>query len=139
MKQRRRLKRRGVAAVEMALITPLLFFLLVATTDYARVFYYVASLDGCARDGALYGCRSSYDPTSPYASLGAAALADASNIQPPPTITWNNGVDPSGNAFIEVTASYQFHTLVQYPGIPSVLDLQRSVQMPITADYPVGQ
>ena len=131
--------RRGIAAVEFAFMLPLLGFILVATTDFARAFYYLASLDSCARNGALYGCRSPYDPITPYASLQEAALADATDLQPSPVITSAKGVDSSGHAFIQVTASYQFHTLVNYPGIPSMLDLQRTVWMPITPDSPVGQ
>jgi Flp pilus assembly protein TadG len=128
-----------MAAVEFAFMLPLLGFLLVAATDYARVFYYAATLDSSARNGALYGCRSKYDPQSPYTSLQAAALADATNIQPAPVITSTQGVDASGQAFIQVTASYQFHTFANYPGIPSVVDLERTVWMPITPDSPPAQ
>jgi Flp pilus assembly protein TadG len=139
--------RRGLAAAEFALLLPLICFLLVATADYARVFYYAATLDNCARNGALYGCRSKYDPQSPYATLQAAALADATNVQPAPAISSTTGVDTNGQAFIQVTASYPFQTLVNYQWlsnmfnlqIPHVVNLQRSVWMPITPDSPLAQ
>src|SRR5262249_34169362 len=84
----RRGSRRGIAAVELALLLPVLAFLLVATADFARVFYYGMALDSCARNGALYGRITTGDIPSQYASAQAAALADASanGLTPAPSV-----------------------------------------------------
>ena len=49
-----RKKRRGVAAVELALLLPLLVFVCMAAIDFARVAYALVILQNCARNGALY-------------------------------------------------------------------------------------
>lgn len=127
--------RRGVATVELALLLPLLGFLLVAAVDYGRISYHATTLTGCARNGALHGRRSSYDPVSPYASLQAAALADATNLTPAPTIT--SGTETvDGIAFVTVTATYPFRTFARYPGIPNSILLTRTVRMPIAPRSP---
>lgn len=128
--------RSGLATVELTALLPLLAFMLVATVDYSRIFYYSTTLTNCARNGALYGRSSTYDAQSPYASLEAAALADSTNLQPAPLIKSTVGVDTSGQSFIEVTAGYQFKTLASYPGIPSVVNLERTVRMPLAPNSP---
>jgi hypothetical protein len=110
--------------------------MLVATIDYARVFYYSVTLTNCARNGALYGRRSPADPQSPYASLQDAALADATDLQPAPVVTSTTGVDTNGQSFIEVTASYNFETFAKYPGIPSAVSLGRTIRMPLAPISP---
>jgi Flp pilus assembly protein TadG len=56
--------RRGAAAVETALLPPFLCFVLLATVEFGRVFYYSVIVSNCARNGALMG--------SLYASTPAA-------------------------------------------------------------------
>ena len=127
--RRDRRQPRGAATVELAVLLPLLGFILVAAVDYARIAYYSGVLSGCARNGALHGRRSPYDPASPYLSLSDAALADATDLRPAPAITSTTGADPSGDPFVEVSASYQFKTFAKYPGIPNAVNLVRTVRM----------
>jgi Flp pilus assembly protein TadG len=121
--------RRGVAAVEMALLAPPLVFLSFAAMDFGRVFYYASTIENCARNGALYACDPVGQSISPYTSVTQAALADASNISPTPTVSSTTGTDASGNDYSAVTVTYQFKTIVSYPGIPSTVNLARTVQM----------
>ena len=46
--------RRGAAAVELALLLPVLVFCSMMTVDFARVAYVQVTLQNCARNGALY-------------------------------------------------------------------------------------
>jgi Flp pilus assembly protein TadG len=121
-------QRSGVAVVELAIMLPLLVFLFVITVDFARVFYFSVTLTNCARAGALYAFDPVSAAESPFTSASQAALADATNLSPQPVITTTNGVDASGMAYVDVTASYPFTTVTNFPGVPS-LQLSRTVRM----------
>jgi Flp pilus assembly protein TadG len=126
--------RRGAAAVEFAILLPFLAFILVVAVDFSRVYYDTQILNTCARNGALYGCN---DPATAADTTGIqnAALADASNLTPTPTVTSTTGTDAAG-PYVEVTVSYTFTTLTNYPGIPSVSNLSRKVRMRVTQVVP---
>lgn len=128
--------RRGVAAVELAALLPVLVFLFMVTIDFARVFYFSLSLTNCARAGALYACDPSTADESPFANVQEAALADATNFSPQPTISSTNGTDASGRPYVAVSADYSFATITGFPGIPSNLALRRTVKMYISASTP---
>ena len=129
-------RRPGVAAVELALLLPLLAFLLMICIDFGRVFYYSLTIENCARNGAIYGCDP-YNPTqSIYTSVSDAALADATDLQPQPTVTSTTGKDSSGNPYVECTVSWTFNSLTNYPGIPSTTNLTRTVRMRIAPQTP---
>jgi Flp pilus assembly protein TadG len=122
-------QRRGTAVVELAVLLPLLAFLFVITVDYARIFYFTQIIENCARNGAIYACDPVAQTTSPYASLSAAALADAANLSPQPTATSTPGTDAAGNAFVQVTVAWDFKTITSFPGVPSKVTISRTVQM----------
>jgi Flp pilus assembly protein TadG len=124
-----RISRRGAAAVELALLLPVLAFLFVAIVDFGRVFYYSQTVENAARAGALYLSDDDAVATSPYATVTDAALADASNLNPQPTVASSSGTDASGNPYVRVTVTWTFHLLVNYPGIPGTVTLARTVQM----------
>jgi len=126
--------RRGVAVVELAVLLPLLVMVFLITVDFARVFYFSLTLTNCARAGALYACDPVAAVESPFTSVSAAALADATNLSPQPVISSTNGTDASG-AYVEVTAKYPFATVTNFPGIPSV-QLTRTVRMRLAANTP---
>lgn len=128
--------RRGVAAVELAVLLPLLVFLFIITVDFARVFYFSLTLQNCARAGALYASDPYVAKEAPFASTQAAALSDAKNIVPQPTITQTNGVDGSGRSYVEVSAAYTFKSIANFPGVPAQVNLSRSVRMYVAAISP---
>jgi len=128
--------RRAVAVVELAVLLPLLVLLFLITVDFARVFHFSLTLTNCARAGALYACDPVAALESPFPSVQAAALADAANLQPQPTITSTTGIDASGRPYAEVTAKYTFTTITSFPVIPSQVQLSRTVRMFITANVP---
>jgi len=53
--RRLRRDRRGSALIELAIVLPLLVVILVATIDFARVFYLGMELTNAARAGAQWG------------------------------------------------------------------------------------
>lgn len=121
--------REGVAAVELALFLPLLIFLCLVGCDFARVFYYAVTINNCARNGALYANNPNLVAGTAYADTTAAAVANASNLSPAPTVSSTSGTDANGDPYIEVTVAYTFTTLIDYPGIPPTVPLSRTVRM----------
>lgn len=123
--------RGGAAAVELAVLLPFLVFLFVVAVDFARVFYFSQVIENCARNGALYASNVSATQ-SPYASVEAAALADAGALTPQPTVVTTTGQDQAGNPFVRVTVTWRFRTITGFPGVPDV-DLSRAVQMRVVS------
>jgi len=135
----KRPRRRGVAAVELAILLPILAFLCVLAVDYARIFYFSQTITACARNGALYACDAYVRAESPYRSVEEAALADAANLNDPrnpPTVTTANGTDASGKGYVEVTVRYSFKTVSRFPGVPNTTTLSRTVRMTVAPANP---
>lgn len=131
--------RRGVAAVELAFLLPLLVFLFLIAVDFGRIFYFSVTIGNCARNGALWQSDPYAQLESPYKTLTEAALADAFNLNDPdnvPAVTSTTGTDGSSNAYVEVTVTYRFQTLTRFPGIPSDTNLSRTVRMPVAPNNP---
>jgi Flp pilus assembly protein TadG len=121
--------------VELAILLPFLAFIFVVAADYSRVFYASMIVNTCARNGALYGCDS---PANAADTTGIqnAALADAVNLTPTPTVTSTTGTDASGSEYVEVTVSFQFQTITNYPIIPNTVNLSRTVRMRVSPVVP---
>src|ERR1700723_712886 len=73
------LARRGAAAVELALLLPVLIFCSMITVDFARVAYVLVALQNSARNGAVYEFCSKAGLPLPigWTSLSVAVSADA--------------------------------------------------------------
>ncbi len=129
--RRRRRLRWGVAAVELAILLPLLCFLFVIAVDFARVFYFSMTVANCARNGAIYG---SQDPLSSRDTTGidTAARRDASNLDSR-LVNVSSATDNAANPnYVDVTVTYPFTTITRYPGVPSQMTLSRTVRMLVT-------
>lgn len=130
--------RNGAAVVELAILLPLLAFLFVIAVDWSRIFYYSITLDNCARNGALYASDPYSIGLSPYSSMSAAALADAPNLSPQPTVTSTSGSDSYGN-YVECTVTYNFQTVTNFPGVPQSTPLVRTVRVYQAPQFPNQQ
>jgi Flp pilus assembly protein TadG len=131
-----RARSRGAATIETAIVLPLLIFFVAAGADYGRIFYDSTTIANCAYNGATYASRSSYDAASPYSSLTQAALADASDLSPTPSVTSTTGVDGQGNSYVEVTVTYPFQTVCSWGIVPSSTTVSRTVRMNTVPDTP---
>jgi Flp pilus assembly protein TadG len=128
-----------VAAVELAFLLPLLLFLLVATIDFGRAFYFSITVGNCARNGALWQSDPYTRAESPYKTLEAATFADAGNLNDPtnqPKVTSTTGKDSTDNSYVEVTVTYRFQSVTKFPLIPSNVNIARSVRMPVGPENP---
>jgi Flp pilus assembly protein TadG len=127
---------RGAAVLELAVLLPLLSLLFVIAVDFSRAYYFSLTLQNCARAGAMYASDPFVADESPFASTEEAARADAANLDPAPTITTTQSTDPYGRPYVEVTATYPYRTILQFPGIPAEMTLTRSVSMYYAAITP---
>ena len=151
---RKQRARRAAAAVEFAVLAPFLAFLFVIAVDWARVFYYSIAVRNCARNGALYLSQkqSAKTTSSPYTDSGyvnlyvnsanpvtAAALADAPDLTPTPTVTSTTGSDRYG-PYVEVTVSYAFQTVTNFSVakfvVPSNTNVTSTVRMYVPPESP---
>jgi Flp pilus assembly protein TadG len=146
--------RRGAAAVEFAVLLPFLVFMFVVAVDWARIFYYAIAVENCARNGALYmsQAQSAKTISSPYTDsalvnlyatatspVTAAALADAPDLTPTPTVTSTTGIDGNGS-YVEVTVSYPFQTMSGFSVlnflVPQSTNVTRTVRMYVPPETP---
>src|SRR5262249_35313032 len=97
---------------------------------------YSITIENCARNGALYASDPIAAAQSSYATLSDAALSDAPNISPTPTVTSTSGTDASGRSYVDVTVTYTFTTLTSYPGIPSSTTISRTVRTDVAPTAP---
>jgi Flp pilus assembly protein TadG len=128
-------KRRGAAVVELAVLLPLLCFLFVAGVDFARVYYHQITVANAASSGALYGARDDFRAADTE-GIKQAALADAKNLTPAPTVTSVTGLDALEHPCVNVTVTWTFSTVSRYPFIPSTIELSRTVQMRVAPTQP---
>ena len=131
-------RRRGGAAAELALVAPLLFFVLIVAIDFSRLFYHYTIITNAARNGALWASDQLTNGTvtpswSPYATVQDAALADANNLNPP--LTAPNVTLWTGPTTVSVTVQYQFNMISAYLGFSNV-NLSRTVTMRVAPAAP---
>jgi Flp pilus assembly protein TadG len=129
----------GGAAIELAVVSPLLLLLLIGVVDYGRAFYTSITVSNAARAGAEYGAQGPIQ-SGDIAGMKAFAQGDG---QEAGTLTVNarrycecggaaapcstvctGGAAP--DVFIEVTATKSLSMLLPYPGLPSTLAIART-------------
>jgi Flp pilus assembly protein TadG len=145
-----RRRERGVAAVELALISILMLTLLLGAFDFGRLMYWGVSLTQAAAAGAQFGSRSLADAGKTQ-EIRDAAAADWGGLGGTNSLVVSTEVGctcsstempgtwrlPSASCslttctggareYLKVTATTTFNTLVPFPGIPSTVNLSRT-------------
>ena len=128
MTKHKRKNAAGVAVVELAVLLPFLAFITVIAIDWARIFHFTLTLNACARNGALYASDSVLAKQSPYADVSGAALAEAPNLNPRPTVAATYG-EEGGFAVVDVRVSMPFNTITNFPGVPASQIIAHTVRM----------
>ncbi len=123
--------------VEMAVAVPVLALLLLAATDFGRLYYTNIEVANSARAGAQYGSQSLI-AAADSVGMQKAAKGDASNLsslsatasQCTCMSSTTVAACPTGYCtsnpqatFVKVDTSTTFTTVVKYPGIPSSVTL----------------
>ena len=136
--------RRGAAAVELALLLPVLVFCSMMSVDFARVAYAQVTLQNCARNGALYEfyTKAGFSLPAGWTSLSTAASADAPSYMSGDQSFSVSATSPalSTNNYVTVTVSYDFKPIALpsmhgLPSLPGAVTLTQSATMP----YPASQ
>jgi Flp pilus assembly protein TadG len=133
----------GASLVEVGLLLPMLLFIVLATVDFARGYYYANEMAGGAHAGALYATTNPTDSTG----ITNAVKDDTAEI---PNISvsssWgcecSDGTSASASCssapsscsanivyYVKVTASASYNTLLPWTGIPSTLPLSSTSEI----------
>jgi Flp pilus assembly protein TadG len=126
-----------LAAVEFAVILPLLVTLVLGCIDFGRFPHTYMAVTNAARAGAWTGIIRSYSVATWPALQTAVRQAveeemanlgnyDASLL----TVTTTTTVDSDGARRLSVEVGYTFRTLITWPGIPATMNLKRVVVLP---------
>lgn len=113
MRGMRHQSERGAAAVEFALIVPVLFALLLGIVEFGRAYNVQSTISGAAREGvreyALHNDASAAEDAVRFfaASLDQGALTVSANPACPPA---------GGNARTTVTVTYNFNFITGWLG-----------------------
>lgn len=123
--QDRRARERGAAAVEFALVLPILVVMLLGIIDFGLYFYNDLQLTHVARDAARY--LSVGDVDAANATISNANLVSTSAPSSTVVSADNHGDESS----ITVTAVYTFITPLPLfiPGLAQTIDIDASVAM----------
>jgi Flp pilus assembly protein TadG len=128
--------RRGAAAMELALVLPILILLALGCVDYGRYAYYSVAVQNAARAGAEYAAMN------PYSTGGQSAWTNGVIQAAQDEMTNQTGYDPaalsvtpsvkiekpSGLPVITVSTTYTgFTSAIGWPGIPQSPVLSASV------------
>ncbi len=121
----------GQSLVELSMLLPILLLLLLGGIDFGRVYFAHVSVTNAARNGADYAARGNQSAVDAD-GIREAALWDTNELlgtsETNPTVTSVTGTDSQGTEYSEVTVSYQFSTLVPWPGLPSSVNVERTVR-----------
>lgn len=131
-------RRRGAAAIEMALLLPFLAFLFFVAVDYSRAFYAAQVVDSAARSAALYASAAvdrDPDAATPEQAAVQAAVVEGAGLTPP-LAAEDVTVAADGGA-VTVTVRYRFAMATSYTGVSDGLEIVRSVTLP-AAPRPPG-
>jgi Flp pilus assembly protein TadG len=135
--------RRGQAAVEWALITPVMALLLVVAGDLMRMYYTSIEVNNAAKAGVQYGAQTP-GTAADLAGMQQASQNDASNLSgmtatasmyckcPDSSTTFSCGTTNACSdkrVYVEVDTTATFHSLLQFPGLPSSVQLSGKAQM----------
>ena len=124
----------GQSLVELALALPMLVFLLMGGTDFARAYSAQVGVLNAARVGAEAAASRAEGVTIPVVDDDAAVityarneLARAAGIDgASATITHTNTTGGGGELLTTVRVRYTYRTLVAWPLLPNTLELDRS-------------
>jgi Flp pilus assembly protein TadG len=104
---------RGVAAVEFALVLPLLMALLCGTIELGDALHTQIALIAATRDGARFGSRGARDDE--IAALVRVNLGHLRDSGPVVTVTREG---PPQDETLRVTACLNHRLLINYPLLP---------------------
>ena len=129
-------QRRGSAAIELAIVLPILVTVLLGATDFGRFSYSAIAVANAARSGAAYGIMNPFDSSTQTAWQTAVKQAAIDELSQSPafdtsklTVTVTSTTESSGLRRVSVQASYPFTTIVHWSYLPFSFNLNQTVVM----------
>ena len=136
----------GVAAIEFALLAPLLILLLIAIIEIGLASYQAMEVQNAAEAGALYAVRHGFDQEGIETAIDNATNLSGLISDPEPTSFCGcpemDGVNaigcdfvcPSGDApgeYVKIHTSFEHETILPYPWMssPVVLTGEATVRL----------
>ena len=117
-------RQRGAVLVEMALVTPILVFMMLATAEVSRMFIEHNTLTKAVRNGVRHVSSFAYQGTTGTVNVGAALRSEAQNLVVygnlagtgtpvlPGLTAANVTVTDLGGTIIEVSATHNVNGLL---------------------------
>ncbi|MCC9601693.1 pilus assembly protein [Stieleria sp. JC731] len=128
-------RRTAVAAVEFAILAPILLLFAFACVDFGRALGIRSIVCNAARSGATYGASHQFTEFSrgSWEQQVQAAIADEFASLPPietGPIESNLTVNEvsSGFHYVRIDVGYLFTPIVAWPGIPSEVNIRHHVE-----------
>jgi hypothetical protein len=129
----------GAAAVELAVILPVLVLLSLGVAEFGRLHFTAIAVANAAKAGAQFGAQSTVT-SSDTAAINQAARNEAADISPIMTSSSHFCRCPDGSTpscsdtcvgygvpevFVQVSATKSVAFLMSYPGLPSRITVTR--------------
>jgi Flp pilus assembly protein TadG len=138
LKDRRRRRTRGHAVMEVALLSPWIFFLLAGALDMGFYSYALIATQNAARVAAEYTSKSTATASDSasacqYALDEMGSLANVQGLSScnsaPLTVTATKVTGPDGAWASSVSVTYRTAFLIPIPGVTGQLTMTRTVEM----------
>jgi Flp pilus assembly protein TadG len=122
---------RGQSLAELALVTPVILLLVLGAVDFGRAYFAHVSVTNAARNGADYAAQND-SAAADTAGIREVVMWEMSELVNTsgtnPEVTVATGTDTQDGDYAEVTVTYEFSTLVPWPGLPDSIDVARTVR-----------
>jgi Flp pilus assembly protein TadG len=127
-------RRRGTAAMEFAVILPLLVTLVLGCVDFGRFAYTEIAVANAARAGAGFGANHPSTPATLdawKAQVGQAVQDELGDFDPSLlSVTATPTAVEGGGWQAQVDVSYPFTMVVNWPGLPASMTLRQVAVLP---------
>lgn len=129
--------RRGTAAVEFAIVLPVLVVMLAGTADYGRFASTSVAVCNASRAGAGYGCIHPWDSYTSQSFMTTCRAKVEEEFSSIPGFNATNlnvqisseGTWPKGR--VRVSVAYPFRTVVNWGFIPNSISISRTTVLPM--------
>ncbi len=130
------LSRQGGAAVEFAIVLPILMTLALGAIDFGRIYSTSIVLRSATRVGAEQGATHRLTPLTQVVWENRVRTAIQDEMQGVPqfnsaqlSISIASSTNAAGQPQVEVSTHYPFQTIVDWPGLPRTVSLAARVSM----------
>ena len=125
--------RQGAAAIELAIVLPVLLTIILGCVDFGRLASAHIAVTNAARVGAGFGCmhpftaitRTAWENELRQAITDDMSDFDVDGIQ----VAATRSHDDNALWRVRVVVTYPFETVVDWPLLPSHLNLRRTVEI----------